>query len=205
MVYYGQKSLSMDTKSDNELMKMITKKNTQALKVLVRRYDIHIFNFLLRYTGSREIARELIQETFTRLWFAAPTFDQRRGHFKGWLYTIALNLARNEMSKKEYTYRFLGLGEIDEAQYDEDERQDAKPDTLLEKHELKATVARALGRLQPHLREAIIMKNYQQLTFKEMAEAAGTPESTLKARYHRAIALLKRHLDENGGHTRCAT
>jgi RNA polymerase sigma-70 factor (ECF subfamily) len=195
----------METKSDNELMKMITKKNTRALKVLVRRYDIQIFNFLLRYTGSREIARELIQETFTRLWFAAPTFDQKRGHFKGWLYTIALNLARNEMSRKEYTYRFLGLEEIAAGGHDGDDPENASPDNLLENRELKAAVARALGRLKPHFREAIIMKNYQQLTFKEMAEAAGTPESTLKARYHRAIALIKQHLDENGGQKRCAT
>jgi RNA polymerase sigma-70 factor (ECF subfamily) len=179
-------------------MKLIAGKNTDALKTLYGRYDRQIFNFILRYTGSREIAQELIQETFTRLWSAAHTFDQKRGNFKGWLYTIALNITRNEMSKKEYTYHFLDVDEVSEKQHDHQDEKHENPHTVMEKNELRDSIATALGTLKPHLREIIIMKNYQHLTFREIAEAVNTPEGTLKARYHRAVALLKEQLSPLG-------
>jgi RNA polymerase sigma-70 factor (ECF subfamily) len=194
----------MEKRTDKELMKLIADKNTHALKALYRRYEIQIFNFILRYTGSREIAQELIQETFTRLWFAAHTFDQKRGNFKGWIYTIALNLTRNEMSKKEYTYHFLDVDDIPECRHEAE-----RPDTILEQKELGHSIANALGKLNPYLREVIIMKNYQHMKFREIAEATNIPEGTLKARYHRAVALLKKYLDPKecgyGGNNPCVT
>lgn len=187
----------MQKKTDNELMKLMAGKNKMALKELYRRYEMQVFNFLFRYTGHREIAQELIQDTFTRLWFASHTFDQKKGSFKGWLYTIALNLARNEMSKKEYTYQFLEPGEIHNCREFEDDVQtrEGGPDAVLEKREIQTSIANALGQLQPHLKEVIIMKNYQHLKFKEIAHVTKTPESTLKARYHKAISELKKYLN----------
>lgn len=185
----------MEKRTDQELMKLITEKNTLALKTLYRRYEISIFNFILRYTGSREIARELIQETFTRLWFASHLFDQKRGNLKGWLYTIALNITRNEMSKKEYTYQYVEVNEACNPEDESDSRETETPETILQQQELRHTVANALGQLQPYLREVIIMKNYQHLKFREIAEVTNVPEGTIKARYHRAIALLKKSLN----------
>lgn len=193
----------MEKRTDNELMKLIADKHTPALKVLYRRYEIQVFNFIRRYTGSRELAQELIQETFTRIWFAAHTFDRKRGTFKGWLYTVALNIARSEMSKKEYTYHFLEINETCERgeeggdRGDRCDRDGENPETILQQKELKNSVACALGKLKPYLREVVVMKNYQHLKFREIAEAAGIPEGTAKARYHRAIALLKEALNRD--------
>jgi RNA polymerase sigma-70 factor (ECF subfamily) len=195
----------MEKRTDKELMKLIANKNTDALKALYRRYEIQIFNFILRYTGSREIAQELIQETFTRIWFAAHTFDQKRGNFKGWIYTIALNITRNEMSKKEYSYHFLDVDEIPEYRPENEDLKTESPDMVLEQKELSHSIANALGKLKPYLREVIIMKNYQHMKFREIAEATNIPEGTLKARYHRAVALLKEYLapKECGGNNPC--
>jgi len=181
-------------KTDNQLMKLLTAKDKTALKELYRRYEMLVFNFLLRYTGHRGIAQELIQDTFTRLWFAGHTFDPKKGNFKAWLYTIALNLARNEMSKKEYTYQFLPPDQVHNYHQVEDNPQTQSPDAVLEQKETQTSVANALGQLQPQLREVIIMKNYQHLKFKEIARVTGTPGSTLKARYHKAISELKKYL-----------
>jgi RNA polymerase sigma-70 factor (ECF subfamily) len=184
----------MQKKTDNQLMKLLTAKDKMALKELYRRYEMQVFNFLFRYTGRRGIARELIQDTFTRLWFAAHTFDAKKGNFKGWLYTIALNLARTEMSKKEYTYQFLAPDEVHNYRQVEGDPQTQGPDAVLEQKEMQTSVVNALGQLQPHLREVIIMKNYQHLKFREIAQVTGTPGSTLKARYHKAISELKKLL-----------
>ena len=181
-------------KTDNQLMKLLTAKDKTALKELYRRYEMLVFNFLLRYTGHRGIAQELIQDTFTRLWFAGHTFDPKKGNFKAWLYTIALNLARNEMSKKEYTYQFLAPDDAHNYNQVENDLQTKGPDAVLEQKEIQTSVANALGQLQPHLREVIVMKNYQHLKFKEIARVSMTPESTIKARYHKAISELKKLL-----------
>ena len=92
----------MEKSTDVELMSMVLEKNTRAFKVLYFRYEVRIYNFIFRYTGSKEIAQDLLQETFTRVWFAAHSFNSASGNFKGWLYTIALNIARSEMAKKRY-------------------------------------------------------------------------------------------------------
>ncbi len=184
----------LEQTTDKELMKQVAARNAQALKVLYQRYEMQIFNFILRFTGSREIAQELLQETFTRLWLAAHTFDSKRGHFKGWLYAIALNLVRNEMSKKEYTYQFLEADDMVARGQAHDDLQNQDPAAALEQGEFKASIASALGKLESHLREVIVMKHYQHLKFREIAEVTNLPESTLKARYHKAIAELKKYL-----------
>jgi RNA polymerase sigma-70 factor (ECF subfamily) len=70
-----------------------------------------------------------------------------------------------------------------------------EPDAEMEQADLKNAIAKALGKLSPLLREIIILKHYQQLKFSEIAEMTQTPEGTLKARFHRAVAQLKELLD----------
>ncbi|MEE9169507.1 MAG: sigma factor [bacterium] len=102
----------MEKSTDEELMSMILKKNTRALRILYDRYEVSIFNYVLRYTGSRDIAQDLLQETFTRVWYAAHTFSREPGKFRSWLYKIALNITRSEMAKKRYDYHYVDVSEI---------------------------------------------------------------------------------------------
>ena len=184
----------MEKSTDAELMDMVLKKNTRAFKILYSRYELRIYNFILRYAGNKEIAQDLLQETFTRVWFAAHSFNQASGNFKGWLYTIASNIARSELSKKRYAYHYLEVSEI--SVHDEPANPRAEePDTELEHADLQDTVAKALGKLSPLLREIVILKHCQQLKFSEIAEMTRTPEGTLKARFHRALAQLKELLE----------
>jgi RNA polymerase sigma-70 factor (ECF subfamily) len=181
--------------SDKDLMKRVVNRNTDAFKILYQRYESSIFNFILRYTGTKEIAQDLLQETFTRVWFAAHTFDLRAGNFKGWLFKIALNTTRNEMSKKRYDYHFFGVAELSGSSEEPAHSDRERPDVKFEQSELKKTIGDALGRLPPFLREIIILKHYHQLKFREIAQITNTPEGTLKARFHRAIAQLKELLE----------
>ncbi|MCK4764570.1 MAG: sigma-70 family RNA polymerase sigma factor [Candidatus Aminicenantes bacterium] len=140
MAYYAQKRIFMEKQSDKELMKLVTARDTAALKILYQRYEKKIFNFILRYTGSREIAREMIQEAFTRVWFAAHTFDREGGNFKGWVYTIALNLTRNEMSKKKYSYHYVEADENRDWQHEAaagTETDDEGPEAVFRKKRIK--------------------------------------------------------------------
>src|SRR5689334_5071516 len=92
----------MEQRTDEALAADVARGDAAALRALYERHERLTFNVLLRLTGNREAAQDLMQETFTRVWTMARTFDPDRGRFKGWLVTIALNLARSEMSKKRY-------------------------------------------------------------------------------------------------------
>ena len=188
-------SQCMKDYSDKELMKLVVDRDTQAFKILYNRYNIQIFNFILRYTGRREIAQDLLQETFTRVWFAAHTFNLKSGNFRGWIYKIALNTTRNEMSKKHYEYGYNEWSELCGTRHELNLPATEQPDSKLFQSELRRIVADALGKLNPIFREIIILKHYQQLKFREIAEITNTPEGTLKARFHHGIARLKELLE----------
>ena len=185
----------MDDYPDKKLMKLVVQRNTSAFQILFDRYHVQIFNFILKYIGNRELGQDLLQETFTRVWFAAHTFDLRSGNFKGWIYKIALNITRNEMAKKRYDYQYFDISEISDSPIEPAYADTEQPDVNLDRSELRNTIFNALKQLKPHLREIIIFKLYQQLKFKEIAHITDTPEGTLKARFHRAIAQLKELLE----------
>ncbi|MFC1840238.1 RNA polymerase sigma factor [Thermodesulfobacteriota bacterium] len=188
------KSSNIQKKTDEELMQLVVDRNTEAFKALYQRYEVAIFNFILRYTGNRGLAQDLLQETFTRIWFASHSFNSKKGKFKTWLFTIALNITRSEMAKKQYSYSYLDITEMNSPEAGLAQPKQEQPDKTLENLELNRSIQQALSKLQPFLREVIILKHYQQLKFREIAQITNTPEGTLKSRFHRAIYLLKEHL-----------
>lgn len=185
----------MEKQKDWELMSLVKKKNTMALKALYEKHNLSIFNFIIRYTGNKEIAQDILQETFTRVWYAAHSFDKAKGNFKSWLFTIGLNITRNEMNKKRYAYNYVGIEDIDENNNELDKQENKQPEAITENADRKKIIEQALGELKPYLREVIILKHYNQLKFREIAEITKTPEGTLKARFHKAIAELKEKLE----------
>ncbi|MFZ5519392.1 MAG: RNA polymerase sigma factor [Candidatus Zhuqueibacterota bacterium] len=181
----------MEQNTDKELMKRVIDRDTRAFEVIYCRYELFIFNFILKYSGNRELAQDLLQETFTRVWVAAHTFNLMHGNFKGWVLKIALNLTRNELSRKRYDYHYLDVTAMNEGQDEIADSHGELPDHSSEQSDLKHVIGEALGQLSPVLREIIVMKHFQQLKFKEIAEITETPEGTLKARFHRAISQLR--------------
>ncbi len=182
---------NLSSNSDEELMNLLQKGNTDALKLLYNRYSNGLFNFTLRYTNNREISEDILQEVFTRIWRSSHTFDPDKGTFKTWLFTIGINLTRKEMSKKQYDYDHLDFDEI--------RSFDTKPvrsnDNLIQKTELKDTIEKALARLNPFLKEVVILKHFQNLKFTEIEEITKIPVGTLKARFHNALVQLRKLLE----------
>jgi RNA polymerase sigma-70 factor (ECF subfamily) len=184
----------MEQRSDQALAAEVARGDTEALRGLYRRYEVQTFNLLTRLTGNRELARDMLQETFTRVWKTARLFDPQRGSFKAWLFTIALNLTRNELSKRRYGVTHVEVGAAENLISGAE-----GPDALVARAETRRAVAAALARLPAHLREVIVMKIYHQLKFREIAAITRMPEGTLKARFHRAVAELRGPLASLGG------
>ena len=183
----------MEERTDEALAVEVARGDAGALRTLYERYERPTFNVLLRLTGSREAAQDLMQETFTRVWTMAGTFRGDRGSFKGWLFTIALNLTRSELARKRYGVRHLGAEAVEDLVSPAD-----GPDVLVARSEAGRQVADALARLSPQFREIVVMRVYQQLKFREIADITKTPEGTLKARFHRAVAELREVLGPAG-------
>ena len=183
----------MEERPDHALVAEVARGDAAALRTLYLRTERPTFNLILRLAGSREMAQDMMQETFTRVWTMARTFRGDRGSFKGWLFTIALNVTRSELSRKRYGIRHLA----EDAVEDLASRADG-PDMLLQRSEAGGRVAAALAELTPQMREVVVMKVYHQLKFREIADITKTPEGTLKARFHRAVAELRERLAPAG-------
>jgi RNA polymerase sigma-70 factor, ECF subfamily len=182
--------------ADHELLTRSLAGDTEAFAALYRRYARPVFNLLLRTAGERALAEELLQETFTRVWLAGRTFDPTRGPFRPWLFTIALNLMRSELVRQRHKRPHVPL---DEQQIDPVASAAAEDwAQRLDLSRQARAVADALGALPDHQREVVVLRCYQQLSFAEIAAVTGAPEGTLKARFHRAVAVLKARLGARG-------
>ena len=170
--------------TDEALMAAVAGGDAAALSALYDRYERPTFNLILRLAGRRDVAEELMQEAFTRLWTTARLFRGERGSFKPWLFTIALNLTRSELSRKRYRVRHLEPEAAEELP-----ALTAGPELLAVRAQEAERVVAAVARLSPLLREIVVLRMYQQLKFAEIARLTGAPEGTLKARFHRAARL----------------
>jgi RNA polymerase sigma-70 factor, ECF subfamily len=184
----------MATLPDRTLLERVAGGDTDAFTTLYRRFERPVFAMLLRLAGGRRaIAEEWLQEAFTRVWLGASTHDPSRGEVRPWVYKIALNTARSEMSRKRHRTPHVS---IDAAGLDvPDERADEKRvEARLDAARQASAFALALEGLPDFMREVVVLRCSRELTFAEIAEVTGAPQGTLKSRFHRAVAALREAL-----------
>jgi RNA polymerase sigma-70 factor (ECF subfamily) len=173
--------------SDEALAAEVAGGDPAALGALYRRYGAPTLNLVRRITGDHELAQDVTQETFTRVWLKADTFDG--GRFRGWLFAIALNLTRSELARRRHGMVHLAPQEMEAVA-----SKAESPYARLARVEEERTVAEAVQRLAPPLREVVVLKVYRQLTFAEIAQMTGTSAAALKLRFYRARIRLRDRL-----------
>jgi RNA polymerase sigma-70 factor (ECF subfamily) len=180
--------------SDDDLLGRAARGDRDAFTLLYRRYERPVFGVLLRLAGQRALAEEWLQEAFTRVWLAAATHDPARGAVRPWIYAIAVNTARSELSRKRHRTRHVS---IEEAALDlEDARGGERPlAAQLDGEKQAGVLAAALGELPDYLREVVVLRCSRELSFAEIAAVTGAPQGTLKSRFHRAVAALRARID----------
>lgn len=167
-----------------------------ALRVLVERWEDQVFAFLLRMLGSREEAQDLTQETFIRMIRHAGKF-KAQGQFQSWLFRIAGNQARSRLRRRKIL-RWLSF---------DDEKPDppsplADPLAELERQESRAEVRLAIRKLPARQREALVLKHYMDMKYKEIAETMGLTVGSVQMLLHRALQALRHDLLPRGGEER---
>ena len=183
------------TRSDEELVSACLEGEESAFDVLVMRWDRKIRGAIFRIVGSEEDARDLCQEAFLKAYRHLGTFKQE-ARFSSWLYQIALNLSRDRLRRR----RGRTMVSLDEV--DEDGRvmtqSGPSPFELVEGRDLGRRVAAAVAALPEEQREVIVLKEYQGLTFLEIAQVLDVPISTVKTRLYRGLVLLRARLEREG-------
>jgi RNA polymerase sigma-70 factor (ECF subfamily) len=171
-----------------------------AWEEIVQRYHRRIYNICYRFAGSADDAQDLTQEVFIKMYRTLKTYETERGAFMTWVTTITRNLLVDHFRKSKQDRMTDSLdaapSEHEDAMPLSEQIRDGAlpPDARSQSREVKETVHRALQKLSPDLREAVILRDLQDMDYKEIATVLKVPEGTVKSRINRGRAELARLL-----------
>lgn len=185
----------MPQDSDEALLLRYREGDVAAFEVLLDRHRDGVFRFLLRLLGDRARAEDLGQECWLRVIAAAPRWTHR-ARFKTWLYTVARNLAADEARRARHR-RHESLDSIAAHPIgDSICAPGSSPDEMADDALLRPVLERAIAALPAEQREVFLLREYEGVTFAEIAEITAAPLPTVKSRMRYALEALRRALDD---------
>jgi len=174
-----------------------------AWEDIVRAYNRRIYNLCYRFTNSADNAEDLTQEVFIKVYRTLASYDVEKGAFTTWVTTLTRNLLVDHFRRS----RMDRLTEsIDAGRTEEDDSvslserlpdRGPSPADRLASQETQKMVQRALARISPDLREAVILRDLQDMEYKEISKVLRVPEGTVKSRINRGRTELARLLSRN--------
>ena len=189
---------------DAQLAAMLVRRcvagDAAAWEEIVQRYHRRIYNICYRFAGSAEDAQDLTQDVFIKMYRTLKTYDLERGAFMTWVTTLTRNLLVDHFRKTKQERLTDSLdsapSEHEDAMPLSDQIKDkaVPPDARVQSRETGETVHRALQKLSPDLREAVILRDLQDMDYREIATVLKVPEGTVKSRINRGRAELARLL-----------
>ncbi len=153
--------------------------DTDAFRWLHKRFSKGIYRFCLRMIQDEDLAKDAYQETFIRVFEHRMEF--RGENFPAWLYTIARRVCLNVIRARRHDTVF------DEVEHSEQQTQD--DDVYLRYH-----IQKAINSLNPQFKEALILREYEGLSYEQIAEVLGIELSLAKVRVHRARLIVRKYL-----------
>ncbi|MGI9212262.1 MAG: RNA polymerase sigma factor RpoE [Methylococcaceae bacterium] len=181
---------------DADLVHRVQRGDKKAFDVLVTKYQYKIVQLVSRYIKDQHEALDVAQESFIKAYRAMPNF---RGDsaFYTWLYRIAINTAKNHLATRS---RRPSDGEIDVEEAEQFEsgsrlRNTETPEGLLMTEELAGVIQKALNDLPDELRTAITLREFEGLSYDEIAEVMKCPVGTVRSRIFRAREAIEKRLE----------
>lgn len=184
--------------TDEELVAAVQGGDSSAFDELVRRWERKIRGAAYRVVGSEEEARDVTQEAFLKAYRGLAGF-KNEARFSSWLYQIALNLSRDKLRRRKLRDH-ASLDAMEADGHPSPALVSRAPDAhaQFQRNDLARRVAAAVAALPDDQREVIVLKEYQDLTFVEIAEVLELPVSTVKTRLYRGLTLLRERLEQQG-------
>jgi RNA polymerase sigma-70 factor (ECF subfamily) len=174
--------------------------DAQAWEQLARTQHRRIYGICYRFTGSQSDAEDLTQEAFLKMYRNLSSFDPSKGGFTTWLTTLTRNLLVDNYRRNRLERASDSLDESYDGEEDGPSKADRLADTgkSQEQHvaglELRAQIQEALKQVAPELREAVILRDLEDMDYKDIAEVLGVPQGTVKSRISRGRSELARLL-----------
>ncbi len=175
--------------NDSELVECWQRGDPDAFEAIVRRWEAPIGRFLSRMVGSPEDAQDLTQEVFLRVHQARESYHEN-GAFQVWLYRIALNAARDAARRRQKRPNPI--------ENCEQELPQASPEAESQSNELADAIEHIIANLSDALREVLILRHYEEMSFAQMSRLLKIPASTLKSRFSTALMRVRDRLRERG-------
>jgi RNA polymerase sigma-70 factor (ECF subfamily) len=179
----------LKTLDDADVVAAFLQGEERAFQELVLRYESRLLNFIYRTIGDRAQAEDLVQETFIRVYRHMGRFDRSK-KFSTWIYTIASNLAKNELRNRSRNPLVLFQAITKNWQNNDRPLQfedtASRPDYLYRKRHLRELVEESVTKLPAHHREVFVLRELEGKSYEEISEIANCNLGTVKSRLNRA-------------------
>ncbi len=175
--------------ADDGLVAAIAARDHRALEVLYDRYGDYVYSVALRVVQDAQVAEDVVQEVFIRLWRRPEMFDETRGRFVTWLLSMARNRAIDERRRRGRRFRHESSPTLDEQSTFVDDSEDPVDAAVLSDE--RTAVKNALGLLPLEQRRVIELAYFGGMTQEEIARALSQPLGTVKTRIRLGLQKLR--------------
>jgi RNA polymerase sigma-70 factor (ECF subfamily) len=182
--------MNLASESDEWLMGQVAQGRRECLETLVRRYASPLLTYIERMVGNHHQAEELFQDVFLAVWTKRRTY-RFPSAFRSWLYTIATNRCRQAF-RKARTPEAAPAEKLAEMA---SVAADASPVEAAVATETAQLVSVAVAQLPPQQRTVLVLRNWNGLSYAEIAHIVGRTEATVRSHVHHALANIRRYLE----------
>jgi len=180
--------------TDEVLIKEYQDSNTlEAYEILVKRFKDPLMNFVYRFVGDRDVCTDVVQETMIKFYLNKDSY-RSFAKFSTWIYTIAANLAKNELKRRKRRVIFSIDNSDDEKSPQIEDKMFMAPDRAADSEIKNEIIQKALLKVKPVYREVVILRDIQDLSYEEISEITGLTIGTVKSRINRGRIQLQKLL-----------
>ena len=179
--------------TDEELALLYVEGNNRAFELLLSRNEVKLFSYIMFMVRDQEVANDIFQETFLKVVSKLQNHEYSvNGKFGGWLLRIAHNVMMDMYRGQRYKYVVESKDDNDLSNISGDDLLETNAEVNLINIQVLSDVRKMMDQLPTLQREVVYMRYYQQLTFKEIAEATGVSINTSLGRMRYALLNLRR-------------
>lgn len=187
-------STKLTTLTDEELIKEFQDNNTlEAYEILVKRYKDPLTNFVYRFVGDKDVCTDIVQDTMIKFYLNKDSYKSF-AKFSTWIYTIAGNLAKNELKRRKRRTILSLHNDDEEKSLQIEDKSFIMPDRATDNQIKSGMIQKALLKVKEVYREVVILRDIQNLSYEEIAEITGLSIGTVKSRINRGRTQLQKLL-----------
>jgi RNA polymerase sigma-70 factor, ECF subfamily len=188
--------------TDHQLVLRVQKGDKRAFDLLVLKYQYKLQAIVSRFVRDTDEVADVTQEAFIKAYRALPKF-RGDSQFYTWLYSIAINTAKNYLVSKSRRPSSTDIDVADAEQFADNEKliDDTSPEDFIMTQELSQVIKDSLSQLPEDLRTALTLREFEGMSYEEIADVMDCPVGTVRSRIFRAREFIDKHVlgesDEN--------